>query len=57
VAKFATRSFVSETAESTGKSERIVRLDAERGEKLIEKALNLVRGTALKRVMMDLQKC
>jgi ParB-like chromosome segregation protein Spo0J len=47
VADFATRSFVSETAGTSGKAERTVRLDAERGEKVCEEALNLVRGTAL----------
>jgi len=47
VADFATRSFVSETAETSGKAERTVRLDAERGEKVHEEALRLVRGTAL----------
>lgn len=47
VANSATRSFVAETAESVGKAERTVRLDAERGEKVSEEALNLVRGTAL----------
>lgn len=47
VAEFATRSFVAETAEAVGKAERTVRLDAERGEKVTDEALNLVRGTAL----------
>lgn len=46
-AKSATASFVTETAEAVGKAERTVRLDAERGEKVAEDALNLIRGTAL----------
>lgn len=39
--------FTSETATAIGKSERAVQRDAERGEKVCEEALNLVRGTAL----------
>lgn len=40
-------SFAAATAEATGKTERTVQRDAERGEKVCEEALNLVRGTAL----------
>lgn len=40
-------SFASATAEATGKNERTVQRDAERGEKVTDEALNLVRGTAL----------
>lgn len=40
-------SFAAATAEAVGKDERSVRRDAERGEKVSEEALNLVRGTAL----------
>lgn len=39
--------FTAETASATGKSERAVQRDAERGEKVCEPALALVRGTAL----------
>lgn len=39
--------FTLETAKAVGRSERAVQLDAERGEKVIEDALNLIRGTAL----------
>ena len=46
-ANFAVASFARATAEATGEAERTVRLDAERGEKVSEQALNLVRGTAL----------
>lgn len=47
VANFATRSFVEETADATGKAARTVRLDAERGEKISERALQMVRGSHL----------
>lgn len=55
VAKLATResivspvpSFAAATAAATGQSERAVRRDAERGEKVIDEALNAVRGTKL----------
>ena len=47
VDNLSTRSFASSTAEAIGKDERTVRRDAERGEKVCEEALNLVRGTAL----------
>lgn len=40
-------SFAAVTAEAIGKTERTVQRDAERGEKVREEALNLVRGTAL----------
>lgn len=40
-------SFAAATAEAIGKTERTVQRDAERGEKVCEEALNLVRGTAL----------
>lgn len=46
VANLSTRSFADETAEATGKDARTIRRDAERGEKVTEAALNLVRGTA-----------
>lgn len=47
VDNLSTRSFADETAEATGKDARTIRRDAERGEKVSEEALNLVRGTAL----------
>ncbi|MBN9434020.1 MAG: ParB N-terminal domain-containing protein [Bosea sp.] len=40
-------SFTENTAKAIGKSERVVQLDAERGEKVTEEALNLIRGTHL----------
>lgn len=43
----STASFASETAKATGKDERTVRRDAERGEKVTGEALDLVRGTKL----------
>jgi N6-adenosine-specific RNA methylase IME4/ParB-like chromosome segregation protein Spo0J len=39
------KGFVAVTAEATGKSERAIRLDAERGEKISERALRQIRGT------------
>lgn len=42
-----TPSFAAATAAATGQSERAVRRDAERGEKVIPEALNMVRGTRL----------
>lgn len=42
-----TESFVEATAAATGASERAVQRDAERGEKVCEKALDLVNGTKL----------
>lgn len=47
VANFATSNFVKETASCVGKSERSIRLDAERGEKIVEEAIELIRGTEL----------
>ena len=44
--KFAP-AFTSSTAAVTGRSERIVQIDAERGEKIIPVALNLIKGTKL----------
>lgn len=43
----AVPAFATATAEATGKAERTVRLDAERGENVTDEALNLVRGTSL----------
>lgn len=43
----STPSFAAATAAATGQSERAVRRDAERGEKVIPEALKLVRGTKL----------
>lgn len=43
----STASFAAETAIATGKDERTVRRDAERGEKVIDEALHLIRGTPL----------
>ena len=42
-----TPAFVEATADATGASERVVRRDAERGEKVDDAALALVRGTGL----------
>ncbi len=39
------RRFTSATAEATGQSERAIQRDAERGEKISEKALRMLRGT------------
>jgi ParB family chromosome partitioning protein len=47
VAKLAARSFAEDQAANTGQSERAVQRDAERGAKVADKALNLVRGTKL----------
>jgi hypothetical protein len=41
----STASFAASTAEAVGKDERTVRRDAERGEKVCEEALALIRGT------------
>lgn len=46
-ANLATASFTEATAQATGASERTVRRDAERGEKISERALSLVAGTSL----------
>lgn len=42
-----TERFTAETAAAIGKSERAVQRDAERGEKVCDEALRLVRGTSL----------
>ncbi len=47
VAKLATRSFNAETAAATGQSERVVRRDVERGEKVLPEVHGLIRGTRL----------
>jgi ParB-like chromosome segregation protein Spo0J len=49
VAKFATRndSFTADTAKKTGESERVVRLHAERGEKVAADVLKRVKGSFL----------
>lgn len=39
--------FVKATADAVGKSERTIRRDAERGEKITEQALSMLRGTRL----------
>lgn len=39
--------FTADTAASTGKSERVIQRDAERGEKVIDEVLDLIRGTKL----------
>lgn len=39
--------FTADTAEKTGKSERSIQFDAERGEKIVKEALGIVRGTKL----------
>ena len=41
------KSFVTATAELTGKAERVIQRDAERGEKICEAALRILRGTRL----------
>jgi ParB/RepB/Spo0J family partition protein len=43
----AVPAFATATAEATGKAERTVRLDAERGEKISQRALSMVVDTAL----------
>jgi ParB family chromosome partitioning protein len=47
VDNLSTRSFAEETATATGKDERTVRRDAERGQKLIPEVLALIKGTKL----------
>jgi len=47
VAKLATRSFSEDQASVTGVSERAVQRDAERGKKIADEALDLIRGTPL----------
>jgi ParB/RepB/Spo0J family partition protein len=44
---FSTPSFAKDTAEKTGQTDRVVRMHAERGEKVIEEAIDLIRGTKL----------
>lgn len=39
--------FTSDTAKATGQSERTIQRDAERGEKVIDEVLDLIRGTKL----------
>lgn len=46
-AKLASASFADATAAATGKSTRVVQRDAERGEKVIDEVLDLIRGTPL----------
>lgn len=43
----ATEGFAAETAKATGQSERTVRRDAERGEKVIAEVIDLIKGTPL----------
>ncbi|WP_130270900.1 hypothetical protein [Phyllobacterium myrsinacearum] len=43
----STASFAKETASITGKDERTVRRDAERGEKVIDEVKDLITGTHL----------
>lgn len=43
----STASFAAETAKATGKDERSVRRDAERGEKVIPEVMEMIRGTKL----------
>ncbi|TIO15603.1 MAG: hypothetical protein E5X86_19725 [Mesorhizobium sp.] len=44
---FSVASFAQDTAEKTGQTDRIVRMHAERGEKVIDEVINLIRGTKL----------
>lgn len=46
-AKSASPSFAEDQAKATGASKRTVQLDAERGEKISDAALDLIRGTTL----------
>ena len=43
----STASFASETANVSGKDERTVRRDAERGEKVIPEVIDMITGTKL----------
>ena len=43
----STASFATETSKATGRDERTVRRDAERGEKVIDAVLDMIRGTRL----------
>lgn len=58
VDNLSTCSFADATAEATGKDARTVRRDAERGEKISEDVLGMVRGTPLDKgnVLDDLKK-
>ncbi|WP_417585091.1 ParB/RepB/Spo0J family partition protein [Pelagibacterium sp.] len=47
VESISTRSFAAEIASKTGQTDRSVRMHAERGEKVIEEVLDLIRGTKL----------
>lgn len=47
VDNLSTRSFANETAAITGADARTVRRDAERGEKVIDEVIDLIRGTKL----------
>ncbi|MHB1109708.1 MAG: hypothetical protein ACYCZU_05255 [Devosia sp.] len=47
VAKFATPSFAEDQASLTGAAPRTVRLDAERGEKVIPEVMAMLQGTKL----------
>lgn len=47
VANSATRSFADDQAEKTGAAARTVRLDAERGERVEDAALDIIKGTKL----------
>lgn len=47
VDKLSTRSFAEETASATGKDERTIRRDAERGEKVIPEVIDMITGTKL----------
>ncbi len=47
VDNLSTRSFAAETANATGKDERTIRRDAERGEKVAPEAMNKIAGTKL----------
>lgn len=47
VDNLSTRSFAAETAKATGKDERTIRRDAERGEKVAPEAMNKIAGTKL----------
>lgn len=47
VDNLATRSFAAETATATGRDERTIRRDAERGEKVIPEVMEMIAGTRL----------
>lgn len=46
-AKLADASFTADTAAKTGQSKRAIQRDAERGEKVCDEAMSLIRGTRL----------